>query len=274
MELEEELKVVGNSLKSLEVSEEKVRLPILYLMSIKYKKHFARFLPRCVPPSRVGGGGEETMHAYSIYIDPRIFPQANQRVEEFKRQLKTLTVKLKEAEARAEFAEKTVKKLQKEVDRLEGDSLRICVLARCRAIRGSCYRYTLVLLHFRRTGHQQGQIQVVGRRDGLDVRRIGRILDLGFCCYLVLRFVSNKHFRSSISSRKRHVPRLRKLVTSRLHSSDNKETSVTGRRATDIVMITHVRVMSVINVVIYYGTVYRREHAILNFTLLHNCTKI
>jgi len=36
--------------------------------------------------------------------------------------LKTLTVKLKEAEARAEFAEKTVKKLQKEVDRLEGET--------------------------------------------------------------------------------------------------------------------------------------------------------
>lgn len=88
MELEEELKVrpgpwssfssnwpkplspqvVGNSLKSLEVSEEK----------------------------------------------------ANQRVEEFKRQLKSLTLKLKEAENRAELAEKTVKKLQKEVDRLEG----------------------------------------------------------------------------------------------------------------------------------------------------------
>ena len=87
MELEEELKViwggldsesffddnnfiqvVGNSLKSLEVSEEK----------------------------------------------------ANQRVEEFKRQLKSLTAKLKEAENRAELAEKTVKKLQKEVDRLEG----------------------------------------------------------------------------------------------------------------------------------------------------------
>lgn len=60
--------VVGNSLKSLEVSEEK----------------------------------------------------ANQRVEEFKRQLKSLTLKLKEAENRAELAEKTVKKLQKEVDRLEG----------------------------------------------------------------------------------------------------------------------------------------------------------
>lgn len=34
--------------------------------------------------------------------------------------MKTLTGKLKEAEARAEHAEKTVKKLQKEVDRLEG----------------------------------------------------------------------------------------------------------------------------------------------------------
>lgn len=41
-------------------------------------------------------------------------------MEEFKRQLKSLTLKLKEAENRAEFAEKTVKKLQKEVDRLEG----------------------------------------------------------------------------------------------------------------------------------------------------------
>ena len=46
--------------------------------------------------------------------------KANQRVEEFKRQLKTLTGKLKQAEDRAEQAEKTVKKLQKEVDRLEG----------------------------------------------------------------------------------------------------------------------------------------------------------
>lgn len=41
-------------------------------------------------------------------------------MEEFKRQLKSLTSKLKEAENRAELAEKTVKKLQKEVDRLEG----------------------------------------------------------------------------------------------------------------------------------------------------------
>ena len=46
--------------------------------------------------------------------------KANQRVEEFKREMKTLTVKLKEAETRAEQAEKSVKRLQKEVDRLEG----------------------------------------------------------------------------------------------------------------------------------------------------------
>lgn len=46
--------------------------------------------------------------------------KANQRVEEFKREMKTLSVKLKEAEQRAEHAEKHVKRLQKEVDRLEG----------------------------------------------------------------------------------------------------------------------------------------------------------
>ena len=63
MELEEELKVVANNLKSLEVSEEK----------------------------------------------------ANQREVSNKEQIKTLTAKLKQAEARAEFAEKSVQKLQKEV---------------------------------------------------------------------------------------------------------------------------------------------------------------
>lgn len=41
-------------------------------------------------------------------------------MEEFKREMKTLSVKLKEAEQRAENAEKQVKRLQKEVDRLEG----------------------------------------------------------------------------------------------------------------------------------------------------------
>merc|ERR1712189_65004 len=69
MELEEELRVVGNNLKSLEVSEEK----------------------------------------------------ANQREVAYKEQIKTLTAKLKQAEARAEFAERSVQKLQKEMDRLEDE---------------------------------------------------------------------------------------------------------------------------------------------------------
>ena len=66
IELEEELKVVANNLKSLEVAEEK----------------------------------------------------ANQREKTYKESIKTLTAKLKQAEARAEFAEKSVMKLQKEVDYL------------------------------------------------------------------------------------------------------------------------------------------------------------
>merc|ERR1712012_1186015 len=69
MELEEELRVVANNSKSLEVSEEK----------------------------------------------------ANQRETAYKEQIKTLTAKLKQAEARAEFAEKSVQKLQHEVDRLEDE---------------------------------------------------------------------------------------------------------------------------------------------------------
>ncbi|WP_407809550.1 tropomyosin, partial [Staphylococcus aureus] len=68
-ELEEELRVVGNNLKSLEVSEEK----------------------------------------------------AQQREEAYESQIRTMTTRLKEAEARAEFAERSVQKLQKEVDRLEDE---------------------------------------------------------------------------------------------------------------------------------------------------------
>merc|ERR1711963_828833 len=47
--------------------------------------------------------------------------KANQREESYKEQIKTLTTKLKQAEARAEFAERPVTKLQKEVDRLEDE---------------------------------------------------------------------------------------------------------------------------------------------------------
>ena len=41
--------------------------------------------------------------------------KANQRETHYKEQIKSLTAKLKQAEARAEFAEKSVQKLQKEV---------------------------------------------------------------------------------------------------------------------------------------------------------------
>ncbi|KAK0426086.1 hypothetical protein QR680_009531 [Steinernema hermaphroditum] len=71
VELEEELRVVGNNLKSLEVSEEK----------------------------------------------------ALQREDSYEEQIRTLAARLKEAETRAEFAERSVQKLQKEVDRLEDDLL-------------------------------------------------------------------------------------------------------------------------------------------------------
>jgi len=67
--LEEELRVVGNNLKSLEVSEEK----------------------------------------------------ALQREDSYEEQIRTLSARLKEAETRAEFAERSVQKLQKEVDRLEDE---------------------------------------------------------------------------------------------------------------------------------------------------------
>uniref|UniRef100_A0A1I7WJZ9 Myosin heavy chain-related n=1 Tax=Heterorhabditis bacteriophora TaxID=37862 RepID=A0A1I7WJZ9_HETBA len=77
VELEEELRVVGNNLKSLEVSEEK----------------------------------------------------ALQREDSYEEQIRTISSRLKEvyascAETRAEFAERSVQKLQKEVDRLEGGLLR------------------------------------------------------------------------------------------------------------------------------------------------------
>lgn len=48
--------------------------------------------------------------------------QANQRVEEFKAQLKELKVRLKAAEKRAITAEKTVKIFTKEMDKREGNN--------------------------------------------------------------------------------------------------------------------------------------------------------
>ena len=50
-----------------------------------------------------------------LYILQVAEEKANQREKTYKEQIKTLSAKLKQAEARAEFAEKSVQKLQKEV---------------------------------------------------------------------------------------------------------------------------------------------------------------
>ncbi|KAE9538844.1 hypothetical protein AGLY_005426 [Aphis glycines] len=88
VELEEELRVVGNNLKSLEVSEEKANQ-----REEEYKNQIKTLTNR--------------------------LKEATQREETFEEQVKGLGAQLKEAEARAEFAERSVQKLQKEVDRLE-----------------------------------------------------------------------------------------------------------------------------------------------------------
>lgn len=92
MEREDELFIVGNILKSLEVSEEKVII-----------KSYLSFID-------------------AYFVNNNIFDisQANQRVEEFKTQLKDLKVKLKTAEKRAIIAEKMVKMFSKELDAREG----------------------------------------------------------------------------------------------------------------------------------------------------------
>ena len=52
-------------------------------------------------------------HSYQVAEE-----KANQREKTYKEQIKTLSAKLKQAEARAEFADKSVQKLQKEVREL------------------------------------------------------------------------------------------------------------------------------------------------------------
>ncbi|CAH2087139.1 unnamed protein product [Euphydryas editha] len=90
VELEEELRVVGNNLKSLEVSEEKANQ-----REEEYKNQIKTLTTR--------------------------LKEATQREETYESQVKVLDAQLKEAEARAEFAERSVQKLQKEVDRLEDE---------------------------------------------------------------------------------------------------------------------------------------------------------
>jgi tropomyosin-2 len=49
--------------------------------------------------------------------------KANKRESHYKEEIKRLTIKLKQSETRSEFAERSVGKLQKEVDRLEDELL-------------------------------------------------------------------------------------------------------------------------------------------------------
>ena len=84
MELEEELRVVANNLKSLEVEN---------------KKH-------------VSISGSKSLKDYHRQVAEE---KANQREKSYKENIKNLMAKLKQAEARAEFADKSVQKLQKEV---------------------------------------------------------------------------------------------------------------------------------------------------------------
>ena len=65
--------------------------------------------------------------------------KANQREKTYKEQIKTLTSKLKQAEARAEFAEKSVQKLQKEV-RSGMDEMMVAPLFRWTGWRMSWWR--------------------------------------------------------------------------------------------------------------------------------------
>ncbi|RXM93071.1 Tropomyosin alpha-4 chain [Acipenser ruthenus] len=48
-----------------------------------------------------------------------IYPQYSQKEDKYEEEIKVLTDKLKEAETRAEFAERTVAKLEKSIDDLE-----------------------------------------------------------------------------------------------------------------------------------------------------------
>ncbi|KAG0701377.1 Tropomyosin [Chionoecetes opilio] len=103
VELEEELRVVGNNLKSLEVSEEKANQ-------------------------------REETYKEQIKTLANKLKAAAHREDNFEEQIKELSHRMREpppppmltrvlplqAEARAEFAERSVQKLQKEVDRLEG----------------------------------------------------------------------------------------------------------------------------------------------------------
>jgi len=99
--------------------------------------------------------------------------QANQRVEEFKAQLKELKVKLKAAEKRAIIAEKTVKIFTKEMDKREGNNRIMCAFFIDFKFSNLLKRSQLLLINcrscFRLSAERKGKIQIYLRRFGLHV---------------------------------------------------------------------------------------------------------
>lgn len=89
-------------------------------------------------------------------------------------------MKLKEAEARAEFAEKTVKKLQKEVDRLEGKLL-----------------IFFFFLHSSVTSSLNITIQILKFQINFEARFINIRVDLFFLKKNIHYFVTAEYFQSA-----------------------------------------------------------------------------
>jgi len=131
---------------------------------------------RC-PRRRYGASRQSRSSRSSTASRPFRF-QANQRVEDFKLQLKSLKRKLKEAEKRAITAERTVKALLKEVDTKEGERSDSNVNAQSRVRLASSTRSgdSIIVVCFRRAQGGEGKVQGRLRRHGRDVRRDDGIL--------------------------------------------------------------------------------------------------
>ncbi|RWS28428.1 hypothetical protein B4U80_00621 [Leptotrombidium deliense] len=164
-ELEEELRVVGNNLKSLEVSEEKAQQreeayeQQIRVMTAKLK--------------------EVSSTLMSLFF----VPQAMQKEEEYEMTIRQMTAKLQEAEARAEFAERSVQKLQKEVDRLEEELMH--EREKCHLLQEEV-ETTLKDLQSIRIGAREGEVQINFRRFGQHLLRTHRILSVVCRCLRVI----------------------------------------------------------------------------------------
>ena len=99
--------------KIMELEEE---LKVVMMMMVFFRFHFQSCVISCRPkvsPSQVVATNLKSLEVAE--------EKANQREKSYKEQIKALTAKLKQAEARADFADKSVQKLQQEVDRLEDE---------------------------------------------------------------------------------------------------------------------------------------------------------